>query len=78
MFWIAAVVGAAVVITLALQQSGGEPTSTDLHLFAALLVCAAGYTEGATLTRELPSWQVTDHPSLRYSRTGGQRRCKPA
>ncbi|GAA4666441.1 hypothetical protein GCM10023324_16900 [Streptomyces youssoufiensis] len=57
-FWIAAVVGAAVVITFALQQSGGEPTSADLFLFAALLVCAAGYTEGATLTRELPGWQV--------------------
>ncbi|MFE6778202.1 DMT family transporter [Streptomyces sp. NPDC057702] len=58
LFWIAAVVGAVVVIAFALQQSGGAPSGADLYLFGALVVCAAGYTEGATLTRELPGWQV--------------------
>ncbi|GAU66159.1 hypothetical protein SSP35_02_05280 [Streptomyces sp. NBRC 110611] len=57
-FWIAAVVGAAVVIGFAIQQSGGAPSRGDLYLFAALLVCAAGYTEGGRLARHMPGWQV--------------------
>ncbi|CAM5424162.1 DMT family transporter OS=Streptomyces tendae OX=1932 GN=GUR47_33420 PE=4 SV=1 [Streptomyces tendae] len=46
-FWIAALAGAAAVIAFTVQQSGGALTSADAYLFAALLVCAAGYTEGA-------------------------------
>ncbi|WP_058045207.1 DMT family transporter [Streptomyces roseifaciens] len=57
-FWGAAVTGAAVVIVFAVQQSGGSPTTGDLYLFAALLVCAAGYAEGGRLAREMPGWQV--------------------
>ncbi|CAM5591784.1 hypothetical protein SABIM44S_04841 [Streptomyces abikoensis] len=57
-FWGAAVVGAAVVIAFAVQQSGGTPSTSDLYLFAALLVCAAGYAEGGQLAREMPGWQV--------------------
>ncbi|UQX00354.1 DMT family transporter [Streptomyces sp. RerS4] len=57
-FWAAAVAGAAVVLAFALAQSGGAPSTGDLYLFGALLVCAAGYTEGARLARELPGWQV--------------------
>ncbi|MEV5507191.1 DMT family transporter [Streptomyces orinoci] len=57
-FWAAAVGGAAVVIGFAVSQSGGRPTTGDLYLFGALLVCAAGYAEGGRLARELPGWQV--------------------
>ncbi|MFG2136749.1 DMT family transporter [Streptomyces sp. NPDC048650] len=57
-FWIASLAGAAVVIGFAVQQSGGAPGTGDLFLFAALLVCAAGYTEGGRLARHLPGWQV--------------------
>ncbi|MEU4205762.1 DMT family transporter [Streptomyces sp. NPDC026294] len=57
-FWAAALAGAVVVIGFAVQQSGGAPSTGDLHLFAALLVCAAGYTEGGRLARHLPGWQV--------------------
>ncbi|MFB6440113.1 EamA family transporter [Streptomyces sp. NPDC056411] len=57
-FWTASLVGAAVVIGFAVQQSGGAPSRGDLFLFAALLVCAAGYTEGGRLARHLPGWQV--------------------
>ncbi|MFH8367015.1 DMT family transporter [Streptomyces sp. NPDC018031] len=57
-FWAAALSGAAVVIAFAVQQSGGAPTTGDLYLFAALLVCAAGYTEGGRLAGEMPGWQV--------------------
>ncbi|WP_052853461.1 MULTISPECIES: DMT family transporter [Streptomyces] len=57
-FWFASLAGAAVVIGFAVQQSGGAPSTGDLYLFAALLVCAAGYTEGGRLAREMPGWQV--------------------
>ncbi|MFI0981720.1 DMT family transporter [Streptomyces sp. NPDC021093] len=57
-FWAAALAGAAVVIGFTVQQSGGELSAADLCLFGALLVCAAGYTEGGGLAREMPGWQV--------------------
>ncbi|MGC5344834.1 DMT family transporter [Streptomyces sp. DT171] len=58
-FWIAALAGAAVVIGFTVQQSGGTLGSGDPYLFGALLVCAAGYTEGGRLARTMPGWQVT-------------------
>ncbi|MFF3755014.1 DMT family transporter [Streptomyces sp. NPDC002018] len=57
-FWLAALAGAAVVIAFAVQQSGGALSTGDLYLFGALLVCAAGYTEGGRLARVMPGWQV--------------------
>ncbi|GAA1666990.1 hypothetical protein GCM10009680_03160 [Streptomyces yatensis] len=57
-FWAAALAGAAVVIAFAVQQSGGALTTGDLYLFGALLVCAAGYTEGGRLAAHMPGWQV--------------------
>ncbi|MGQ4351562.1 DMT family transporter [Streptomyces drozdowiczii] len=58
-FWAAAVAGAAVVIAFTVAQSGGELSAGDLYLFGALLVCAAGYTEGGRLAKVMPGWQVT-------------------
>ncbi|MEV6397879.1 DMT family transporter [Streptomyces sp. NPDC051907] len=57
-FWLAALAGAAVVIAFTVQQSGGALHSGDVYLFGALVVCAAGYTEGGRLAREFPGWQV--------------------
>jgi drug/metabolite transporter (DMT)-like permease len=57
-FWIAALAGAAVVIAFTVQQSGGELSGGDLYLFGALLICAAGYTEGGRLAQVMPGWQV--------------------
>ncbi|TCR18081.1 DMT family transporter [Streptomyces sp. BK205] len=57
-FWAAALAGAAAVVAFTVQQSGGALTTADLFLFAALLVCAAGYTEGGRLARTMPGWQV--------------------
>ncbi|MFI1506372.1 DMT family transporter [Streptomyces sp. NPDC020597] len=57
-FWAAAVAGACAVAAFTVQQSGGAATTADLYLFAALLVCAAGYTEGGRLARVMPGWQV--------------------
>lgn len=57
-FWTAALAGAAAVLAFTVQQSGGTLTSADLYLFGALLVCAAGYTEGGRLAKVIPGWQV--------------------
>lgn len=58
-FWAAALAGAAVVIAFTVLQSGGGLSAGDLYLFCALLVCAAGYTEGGRLAKVMPGWQVT-------------------
>ncbi|WP_030945797.1 DMT family transporter [Streptomyces sp. NRRL S-646] len=57
-FWTAALAGAAAVVAFTVQQSGGALTTADLYLFGALLVCAAGYTEGGRLAGVMPGWQV--------------------
>ncbi|MGY3683849.1 DMT family transporter [Streptomyces sp. TE33382] len=57
-FWAAALAGAAVVIAFTVQQSGGALSAGDAYLFGALLVCAAGYTEGGRLAGSMPGWQV--------------------
>ncbi|MFH8422885.1 DMT family transporter [Streptomyces sp. NPDC018038] len=57
-FWGAAVAGAVVVLAFTVQQSGGAVSRGDLYLFGALLVCAAGYTEGGRLARLMPGWHV--------------------
>ncbi|BDH04721.1 DMT family transporter [Streptomyces seoulensis] len=57
-FWTAALAGAAAVVAFTVTQSGGALTRADAYLFAALLVCAAGYTEGGRLARAMPGWQV--------------------
>ncbi|MFE0463788.1 DMT family transporter [Kitasatospora sp. NPDC058965] len=59
LFWGAAGAGAAVVLAFTVQQSAGRPGLADAYLFAALLVCAAGYAEGGLLARRgMPGWQV--------------------
>ncbi|MBK3576963.1 DMT family transporter [Streptomyces sp. MBT65] len=57
-FWTAALAGAGAVLAFTVQQSGGAVSTADLYLLAALLVCAAGYTEGGRLARVMPGWQV--------------------
>ncbi|MFJ3711919.1 DMT family transporter [Streptomyces sp. NPDC090053] len=57
-FWIAALAGATVVIAFTVQQSGGALSTGDMYLFGALLICAAGYSEGGRLAREMPGWRV--------------------
>lgn len=57
-FWGAALAGAAAVVGFTVQQSGGALVAADGCLFGALLICAAGYTEGGRLARVMPGWQV--------------------
>jgi drug/metabolite transporter (DMT)-like permease len=57
-FWLASAAGAACVTVFAVIRGAGRLTAADLLLFAALLSAAAGYTEGARLTRDMPGWRV--------------------
>lgn len=57
-FWAAALAGAVAVLAFTVAQSGGALTAADGYLFGALVVCAAGYTEGGRLARVMPGWQV--------------------
>ena len=50
--------GALSVVAFTLSQNHGRPTVADLYLFAALLLCAAGYAEGGRLTTQLARWRV--------------------
>lgn len=57
-FWLAAGLGATVVVGFTLSQSNGRMSIGDLYLIGAVLVCAAGYAEGGRLARHLPGWRV--------------------
>ncbi|MET8293794.1 DMT family transporter [Streptomyces sp. NPDC005180] len=57
-FWTAALTGGAAVIAFTLTQSHGKPTIAELYLFAALVVCAAGYAYGGRLSARMPGWRV--------------------
>lgn len=58
LFWIASVVGAALVIAFALRQGGGAFVAGDLFLFAAVAVSAIGYAFSGKLTAHMPGWEV--------------------
>ncbi|MDA2804145.1 DMT family transporter [Nocardiopsis suaedae] len=57
-FWVAAAVGAAAVAGFTAVRTGGAPGPGDLYLFAALVLCAAGYAAGGRLSAHMPGWQV--------------------
>nr|BAD60787.1 putative transmembrane protein [Streptomyces lavendulae subsp. lavendulae] len=57
-FWASAGTGALAVIVFTLSQNRGRPTVADLYLFAALLICAAGYAEGGRVSAHMPGWRV--------------------
>ena len=57
-FWAMALAGSALVIGFALHQSGGSFHRADLLMFAAVLLAAIGYTEGARLSQTMGAQQV--------------------
>lgn len=60
-FWIAAVLGSALVIGFALTDDSGLERGfhwADLSLFAAVLAAAMGYAEGARLSQSMSGHQV--------------------
>lgn len=52
-FWIAAICGSGLVIAFALQEGGGQLHPADLAMFAAVLLAAMGYAEGARLAQTM-------------------------
>ena len=50
LFWIASIVGAALVVAFALRQGGGTLSAGDLLLFAAVAMSAIGYAFSGRLT----------------------------
>jgi len=56
-FWLAALTGAGLVASYALQQANGLQQA-DLLLVLASMLCGYSYARGAVLAKELGSWQV--------------------
>jgi drug/metabolite transporter (DMT)-like permease len=57
-FWAASGAGLVAVLAFAATQGAGLPQAADLLVLAAVAVAAVGYTEGATLAREMGGWRV--------------------
>jgi drug/metabolite transporter (DMT)-like permease len=58
LFWIASVLGAALVVAFAMRQGGGTLSTGDLLLFASVAVSAVGYAFSGRLTAQMPGWEV--------------------
>lgn len=57
-FWVFSLLGSLLVAGFALSQNASASLTGDVLMLAAVVVCGLGYTEGATLTRQLGGWQV--------------------
>jgi drug/metabolite transporter (DMT)-like permease len=58
LFWIASLIGAALVVAFALRQGGGTLSAGDILLFSAVAVSAIGYAFSGRLTAQMPGWEV--------------------
>jgi drug/metabolite transporter (DMT)-like permease len=57
-FWMAGIVGSALVVAFALSSGSGRLQFADLALLGAVFAAALGYAEGARLSRSLDGWRV--------------------
>ena len=58
-FWIAALIGALLVIAFALRQGGGGTVSPgDYQLLLAIISGGIAYTASGSLARTMPGWEV--------------------
>ncbi|MFJ2988890.1 DMT family transporter [Collimonas sp. NPDC087041] len=57
-FWLAALLGSAIVIVFAMSQGGGGLQLADLALLAAVVAAAMGYAEGGRLSQTMGGQQV--------------------
>lgn len=57
-FWVAAIVGALLVVIYSLLQGGMELHIGDAYLIAASTLGAMGYAFGAKIAKEMGGWQV--------------------
>ncbi len=58
LFWLFAVLGAAVVIGFSLHDGAGGLSFGDGQLLVAVLVCAVGYVAAGDLSKRMPGWEV--------------------
>ena len=58
LFWIASLVGAALVVGFAMRQGGGALSVGDVLLFGAVAAAAVGYAFSGRLTAIMPGWEV--------------------
>jgi drug/metabolite transporter (DMT)-like permease len=58
LFWIASLLGAAIVVAFAMRQGGGTLSTGDLLLFGAIAASAVGYAFSGRLTLQMPGWEV--------------------
>jgi drug/metabolite transporter (DMT)-like permease len=58
LFWIASLLGAALVVAFAMRQGGGTLSRGDLLLFGAVAASAVGYAFSGRLTLQMPGWEV--------------------
>jgi drug/metabolite transporter (DMT)-like permease len=58
LFWIASLLGAAIVVAFAMRQGGGTLSTGDLLLFGAVAASAVGYAFSGRLTLQMPGWEV--------------------
>ncbi|AMO99715.1 eamA-like transporter family protein [Collimonas arenae] len=57
-FWLAALLGSAIVIVFAMSQGGGGLQLADLALLAAVVAAAMGYAEGGRLSQTMGGQRV--------------------
>lgn len=57
-FWIASLVGSALVVGFALTMGAGSLHPADFALLGAVVLGGMGYAAGARVTRELGGWQT--------------------
>lgn len=57
-FWIASLIGSALVVAFALTMGAGALHAADFALLAAVILGGIGYAAGARATRELGGWQT--------------------
>lgn len=57
-FWFFALIGGAIVAGYALMAKESQASWRDLLTIAAIVLCGAGYAQGASLARRLGGWQT--------------------
>src|SRR4029078_9317132 len=58
-FWLASIVGAAIVVVFMVRQSGAHTIQLgDVYLLGTVLSGAFGYTLSGRLSRMRPGWEV--------------------
>ena len=58
-FWLASLVGAAIVIVFVFRRNaGGAPSAGDIFLIGTVVAGALGYTFAGRLAARMPAWEV--------------------